>query len=105
MREAAGGRCNLAAWGGASKSSCRPPEELFDISARIFTGWPDKTRQSLRPERIAPKQMLDVGAAGALAFGSYLLVAMMLDEPGWALALALTIVAEGGRYVAFYMST
>ena len=49
--------------------------------------------------------MLDVVAAGALAFGSYLLVAMMLDEPGWALALALTIVALGGRYVAFYMST
>ena len=44
-------------------------------------------------------------AAGALAFGSYLLVAMMLDEPGWALALALTIVALGRRYVAFCMST
>ena len=49
--------------------------------------------------------MLDVVAAGALAFGSYLLVAMMLDEPGWALALALTIVALSRRYVAFCMST
>ena len=68
-------------------------------------GGPIRRDKALRPERIAPNQMLDVVAEGALAFGSYLLVAMMLDEPGWALALALTIVAVGGRYVAFYMST
>ena len=68
-------------------------------------GGPIRRDKALRPEWIAPNQILDVVVAGALAFGSYVLVAMMLDEPGWALGLALTIVAVGGRYVAFYLRT